>query len=154
MPTPGAHYECGNLLVKRVGLAFRAHVFDSPLDRVSEIDLPLDSLTPVGGLRILEVGHVCVCPRIEGVDHHLGVARRSCDLDSPVLKVWRGRPDPPAALADPAGLRKEVREYPRVYLPLPQSPSMQKLVTSSGETTDHQRQKLDYVSGEDVTALL
>src|SRR5713226_6034258 len=143
MPTPGTHDEGGSLLVQRVGLAFRAHVFDSPLDRTSEVDLPLNGLTPGWGLRVLEVGHVRVCARVEGIDHHLGVARRTRDLDSPVLEVRRCRPNPPAALADPVGLGKEIWEYARIYFFLPKSPSMQKLVTSSGEPTDQQCQKLD-----------
>src|SRR5207245_109602 len=113
MPTPGAHDECGNLLVERVGLAFRAHVFDSSRDRISEIDLSLENLTPGRGLRVLEIGHVGVCARIEGVDHHLGVAGRARNLDSSVLEVGRSRPNFPAALANPMGIGKKIWEYAR-----------------------------------------
>src|SRR2546428_10870500 len=100
MPTPGTDDESGNLFVEGVVLALRASVFDTTIDRVSEVHLPLDSLTPRGGLRVLEVGHVCACTRLEGADHHLGVAGRTRNRDSSALKVRRCRPTPPAAPAD------------------------------------------------------
>src|SRR5438445_1695098 len=153
MPTPGAHDECGNLIVERVGLAFRAHVFDSSRDRISEIDLSLDNLTPGGGLRVLEISHVGVCGRLEGVDHHLCVAGRTRDFDSSVLKFGRSRPNSPAVLADPMGIGKKIWEYARIYLFLPQSSCMQKLFASSGESTDQPCQKLDPILGEDVAPL-
>src|SRR2546428_9087700 len=154
MPTPRTHDESGNLFVEGVVLALRASIFDSSLNRVSEVQLPLDCLTPRGGLRVLEVGHVCACARIECVDHHLGVAGWTRDLDSSVLKVGRSRPNPPAALADPVGIGKKIWQYARIYFSLPQSSSMQKLFTSSGESTDQPCQKLNCILGEDVTTLL
>jgi hypothetical protein len=72
--------------------------------------LTLDHVLPARGVGVLEVGHVHVRARVEGVDEHLAI-RRPGELDPALLQIRRGdRRDSPVALADMTRFGQEIRE--------------------------------------------
>ena len=85
----------------------RAVVGDRAVDRVAQVDVPVDHVVPGGGVGVLEVRHEAVGARVERVDRHLAVGGAG-DLHPALLHVRRDRGDPPVALTDLPGLRQEV----------------------------------------------
>jgi len=76
-------------------------------DRLAEVDLALDLVGPQRRVAVLEVGHVAVGARVEGVDDHLGL-HRAGDLHAAAVQRGRNRRDLPVAVADVLRLGKEV----------------------------------------------
>ena len=114
MPAARAHQQRGGLLVEPVDAAVRVVEGDRALDGVDQVDLALDHVLPGRRVGVLEVGHVHVGARVEGVDQHLALGRAG-QLDPALLQVGRGDGrDPPVAVADVARLGQEVGQLARV----------------------------------------
>jgi hypothetical protein len=88
----GPHVENGGVLAQLVVLALLV-VLDAAVDRVREVELPLDHVAPRRRVRVLEIRHEAARTRVQGVDHHLA-AGRSGDLDAPILERVGHRRDP------------------------------------------------------------
>jgi hypothetical protein len=105
-----------------------------PPDRRFQVDLPLHLVVPARRVGILEIGHVAVRPRVEGVDDHLGIHRPG-DLDPPPVQRLRDGCDLPVALAHRLRLFQEIRPLAGVETPGALSPRGQQLPPSRGEFT-------------------
>jgi hypothetical protein len=94
---------------------------------------PVEHVLPGRRGGVLEVGHENLGAGVERVDHHLAVDGPG-DLGAAVLQVGgRGRDAPVRIVADVGGLREEVRQLPRIQLPLPGDAPGQQLVAAGGE---------------------
>ena len=89
VPATRPDEQGGAALVEPIGLALGRVEGEDAARRVGDRCLATDDVGPRRGQGVLEVGHEDTCPRIEGVDHHLGLGRAR-DLDPPVLEVGRG----------------------------------------------------------------
>src|SRR5690606_22871373 len=69
---------------------------DGTTHGVAQIHLTCDLIVPVRRVRVLEIGHVRISPRIEGIDDHLAIDRTS-NFDAPALQVGRQWADAPVA---------------------------------------------------------
>ena len=119
VPAARADLQGRDLVVELVGLASRRRLLlerEGATDRLVDVDLALDLVGPERRVRILEVGHVRVRARVEGVDDHLRVDRAG-DLDAPALERLRHRRDLPVAGADVGRSREEVGALAGVELP-------------------------------------
>ncbi len=79
----------------------------STAHRVDEVQLALDDVAPVRGVRVLEIGQPYLCAGVERVDHHLALGRPG-DLDSTVAQILRCGSDLPLAGTDVCGVGQEV----------------------------------------------
>ena len=85
----------------------------------------------LGRVGVLEVGHVHVGARVEGVDEHLAIGRAG-QLDPALLQVGRGdRRDLPIAFADVARLGQKVGQLARVEARLAFVPRLQQRLRGS-----------------------
>ena len=110
VPAARAHLQRRDLVVEPVAsCAGRSLLLERQRapDRLADVDLALDLVGPERRVRILEVGHVRIRARVEGVDDHLRVDRPG-DLDAAALQRRRHRRDLPVAGADVGGLGEEV----------------------------------------------
>jgi len=107
MPAARADEQHGRLVIKPVGLAFRAVEGDDTVDRVAQIALALKGRRPGGGVGVLEVGHVDAGSGVERVDDHLAI-NGAGDLYPAVLQVVGDGGDGPIGGADVGRLRQKV----------------------------------------------
>ena len=84
VPAARTNLQGGDLVVEFVGLAVLFEA-DGAADGVLDVHLALDLVEPVRAVGILEVGHVGVGARVEGVDDHLALDRAG-DFDAPALQ--------------------------------------------------------------------
>jgi hypothetical protein len=82
--------ELGGPFAEAVRLALGRLEGERAADGVDERRLSGDDVGPGRRERVLEVGHEHARPRVERVDHHLGLGGTG-DLDAPVIE---GRPVP------------------------------------------------------------
>ena len=85
-----------------VALALRAGVGDGAVDRVAQVDLAVEVVSPGGRVGVLEIGHEDAGAGVQGVDDHLAVDRPG-DLDAAVLQVRGDRRHLPVS---PRGSRR------------------------------------------------
>jgi hypothetical protein len=131
VPAARAHDEHGRVVAEPIGLLSRVEL-DRSLDRVDQVRLPFEVVSPGRCVRILEVGHEAARAGIEGVDDHLAVDGTG-DLDPAVLEVSRHGCDAPVALANVTRLREEVRQLARVEPCLALGARGQELATAAVE---------------------
>ena len=117
-------------------------------DGIDERRLSGDDVGPRRRERVLEVGHEHPRPRIEGVDHHLGLGRTG-DLDAPVIEVGRCRSDGPVGLADVARPRQEVERHAVLELGLALLASLQEVDADRAEPTLQVGDEGEGVVGQD-----
>ncbi len=151
MPAARAHEQHRDLVVQRVLLLARVER-DRPLERIGEVPLALDAVLPRRRVRVLEVGHEDLRPRVERVDHHLPVDRAG-DLDAPVGDLGGERRDPPVASAHVGGLRQEVGELAAGEPVEPLRPAREELAPPPAELALEVRQEGGRVRGEHVVGL-
>ncbi len=106
MPAARANLQGGDGVAQRVSLAVLRQM-DGAANGVEQIDLPFDLVGPVWRVGILEVGHIAVGARIEGVDDHLAI-HRAGDLHAATLQRLGQRGDFPVALAHRPSLGEEI----------------------------------------------
>jgi len=107
VPAARADLQRRDLVVELVFLAGFVLEREFAADCLGDVDLTLDLVVPVRRVRILEVGHVRIGARVEGVDDHLGFDRAG-DLGAAALQRLGQRRDLPVAVADVLGLGQEV----------------------------------------------
>src|SRR5262245_9837127 len=149
MPAPGPHEEDGDLVLQLVALLALLER-DRPFDRVAEVLLAADDVLPRRRVRVLEVGHVDACPRVEGIDDHLPVTRRPGDLDAPVLEIVRYGSNAPVALANGARRLEEVGKLARLDALLPLGTRAKKLLPATGELALERDDELERLGREDA----
>src|SRR2546428_13990425 len=76
-----AHHQRGGLRVQSVRTTIRAPVLDCSIDRVTQVQLSLDSPRPSGGVGVFAIRHVYIRRTVQGVDYHLPIHGTS-DLDA------------------------------------------------------------------------
>ena len=96
MPATRTADEDGGLVVQLVALALVLKA-DRAGSGVAQIDLALHHHVPRRCRGIFQAGHETVRAAVEGVDHHLAVARPG-DLDAAIGQIGRGRAHLPAAI--------------------------------------------------------
>ena len=144
VPTPRAHDQSGDGIVEAVLFAFGTLEPDGAVNGIAQVDLALDGILPGGTVAVLEIGHVGVRPRIEGVDHHLAV-HRSGDLHPPVAEIGGHRRHFPVAFPDVTGLLQEIGQRARIDLRLDPIAAFQQFPPPSIETPGqglHEGQRL------------
>src|SRR5262249_24874121 len=124
---------------------------DRALDRVGEVLLSADDVGPRRRVRILEVGHVDAGARVERVDDHLAVDRRTGDLDAPILDVGRDRSDAPVRFPHGTCLREEVRELAREDSSLTLVARREQLLAPAAELTLELGDELERLWAEDAS---
>src|SRR2546422_4626428 len=87
------------LRVQSVRTTIRAPVLNRTIDRVSQIQLSLDSPRPSGGVGVFEIRHVHVRPTVQCVDYHLPIHWTS-NLDASPFQVQWNMPNSPIPLSD------------------------------------------------------
>ena len=104
-------HERGRSVPDPVRPPVRGLELDRSVYGVEQVGLALQCPDPRGRMRILEVRHVDLGPRVEGVDDHLSIHRPG-DLDPAVSEVRRGWRYPPIRFADALGVAPEARRSP------------------------------------------
>ena len=112
MPAPRAHQQCRRIVLERVLATVGGPVADRAVDRVTQVDVPLDHVAPGRRVGVLEVGHEPVGARVQRVDDQLAVGRTG-DLHPPLLHVLGDRRDLPVGLAHTPGAGEEVEHLAR-----------------------------------------
>ncbi len=110
VPAARTDLQGGDLVVELVFLAVLVLERQFAADGLVQVQLALDLVFPVRRVGILEVGHVGVSARIEGVDDHLGFDRAG-DFDAAAFQGLGHRGDLPVAFADVLGFRQEVGHF-------------------------------------------
>ncbi len=106
VPAAGAHLQRGDLVGQLVVLVVGVQR-EGAAHGGLEVDLALQLVVPVGGVGVLEVGHVAVRAGVERVDDHLGFDRAG-DFHAAAMQCRRHRRDLPVAFAHALGFRQEV----------------------------------------------
>ncbi|MNM75117.1 hypothetical protein D3C81_868900 [compost metagenome] len=109
VPAARTHLQRGDLVVQLVLLALRFQGQRAAHGGL-QVDLALQLVVPVGGVGVLEVGHVAVSARVEGVDHHLGFDRAG-DFHAAAFQRLGHRGNLPVAFADALGFRQEIGDF-------------------------------------------
>ena len=117
VPATRSNHQSRRLVVELVGLLSGVEPQLAPVG-VDQIGLAFEEVEPGRRGGVLEVGHEDPGPRVERVDHHLGVDR-SGDLDPAVGHVDGHRVDDPVRLPDMPGLAQKAWLLPIVELALP-----------------------------------
>ena len=151
MPAARPDEQHRDLLVQRVALLARVEL-DRPVERVREVALPLDAVLPGRRVRVLEVGHEDLRPRVEGVDHHLAVDGAR-DLDAPVGDLLRERRDAPVSVTDGGSVGQEVGQLAARQSVEPLGPSREELAPALPELPLEIGEERDRVRGQDVVDL-
>ena len=86
VPAARTHQQRGGLVVEAIDAAVRVVERDGALDGVDQVDLAFEHVLPGRRVGVLEVGHVHVGARVEGVDEHLAIGRAG-QLDPALLQV-------------------------------------------------------------------
>src|SRR5437870_11938242 len=73
MPSTGPDEERRDLRLQPIFLALRTHVHDGAAHGIAEVRLALHDVPPRRRVRILEIGHERLRPRVKRIDHHLSI---------------------------------------------------------------------------------
>src|SRR5712692_9281488 len=103
MQTSGTYEECCWFLPESVFTPIGTGVSDGSIDCVSKIDLALDRSYPSGRVGVLEIGHVNIRPRVQGVYHHLPIDW-PCYFHASPSEVGGDRGYAPRGIANFSGL--------------------------------------------------
>src|SRR5215470_8725988 len=152
VPAARAHEQRRDLFVELVFLAFRADVVDAPADRVAQIDLPLDVVVPGRRIRVLEVRHEYLGPRIERVDDHLAIDGTG-DFDAPILDVVGDGGAGPGSFAEGPRFGKEIGQVACIKISLPCSTPGQEFGAPPTEGPLQLRGKGQRIGREDLSVL-
>src|SRR3954452_17810004 len=107
MPPSRTNQESGRLGVQRIAFPIRSPIFDLSPDRIAQINLALDQISPCRCVGVLEVRHIDAGARIQRVDQHLALGRAR-DFHAPVLQVTRNGCDGPFRVAYLTGFFEEI----------------------------------------------
>jgi hypothetical protein len=134
VPAARANLQRGDLVVEPV--LFACFIDERQLvpNGLVEIDLALNLVVPLRAVRILEVGHVRVGARVEGVDHHLRFDRTG-DFAVAAFEGLGQRGNAPVAFANISGFRKEVGHLAGVDSRLAVDARLQQLLADAFERT-------------------
>ena len=148
VPAARADHERGAVVGQAVRLAVGRIEGQDAARRVGDRGLAGDEVGPGRRQRVLEVGHEDPGPRVERVDHHLGLGRAG-DLDPPVLQVGRGRRHGPRRLTDVATGREEVGPDAGIDVGLALLPLPEQLEADRAEATLQVRDEGEDILGQD-----
>src|SRR6266487_2981575 len=107
MPAARTNQQCSDLFIERVLLSLRTVVRYGAIDRVADVDLPLNRTLPCWGKGILKVSHEDFRTGIQSVNYHFSF-NRTGNLHTPILKVRRHRRDGPFTIANMFSFRQEI----------------------------------------------
>ena len=107
VPAARAHQQRRHRAVQAIFAAIGVGELDPAVDRIAQVDVPLDVIVPGGRVGVLEVGHEYFRARVQRVDHHLAVDWPG-DLYPSVLQISRDGRGHPVAGANVGGFGKEV----------------------------------------------
>ena len=107
MPAAWPHHQRRHLVIESIHLAILFQRNRTP-HRIAQIDLSLNLIVPIRGIAILEIGHVRIRTRVQGIDNHLAFHRPG-NLDPTTLQVSRQRCNRPVTFANRAGRGQKIR---------------------------------------------
>ncbi len=149
VPPPWPDHEHRGPGVERVRLALGGGERQRPPHRRHQVGLSRHDVGPGRREGVLEVRHEDLRPRVEGVDHHLGLHRPG-DLHGPLLQVGGDGRDAPVGLADPRGGGGEGGERAGRDLTLAVPPRAQQLLAPRVECPVQPRHELHRLRGQDL----
>src|SRR5262249_50943788 len=120
--------------IEFVMFALRTCELDGATDRIADIELTLEGTRPSGRVRILEIGHVTVRPRVERIDDHLAVHRPG-NFHATILEVLWYWLHSPVSLPDRLGFGEELRHLAPIKRFLPQRTLAEQLEPARIELT-------------------
>ena len=148
VPAARTHQQRRGLLVEAIDAAVRVVERDGAVDGVDQVDLTLDHVLPGRRVGVLEVGHVDVRARVEGVDEHLALGRPG-QLHPALLEVGRGDGrDAPVARSHGGGFRRKVRQLARVEAGLAFVPRLKQRLTRGVELAVKPRHEFECRRGQ------
>ena len=150
VPAAWPHEQGRRLVVQTVGSAIRVLERNRALDGVDQIDLAVDHVLPRWRVGVLEVGHVHVGARVEGVDQHLAIGRAGQLNPAPLQVGVRYWGDFPVAVAGLAGLGQEVGQLARLQPYLAFTASFEQGLASRVELALEPRDELECSWGQHV----
>ncbi len=148
MPATRTNLQRGDLVVELVFLAGFVLERQFAADGLVHVDLALDLVVPVRGVGILEVGHVRIGARVEGVDDHLGFDRAG-DFDAAAVQGRRHWRNLPVAFANGFGFGQEIGHFAAVDARLARDARFQQFLATAFEGAVQLGDEGQRIVGED-----
>src|SRR5260370_12066363 len=138
---------------KLILLSLRTLVLNRSSNRIAQIVLAVNIVTPGRRIRVLEVGHEHIGPRVQRIDDHLAIDRPG-NFHAAIAQVPRYRGDLPVALADSSRVRQKVRKLAVIDVLLYGSPPRQQFLPPGLERSRKFRQKCAGFRGKNARLYL
>ena len=94
MKTSRTDNQCCNFIIKSVRFSLFINKINFPVNSISQINLPGNTVFPGWRIAVFEICHKSICAGIKSIDNHFAI-HRTCDFHSSVQQIfWQFRTSP------------------------------------------------------------
>jgi hypothetical protein len=109
MQTAHAADQQRRVRLELINLAGFIGVADGAVNRIAQVNLPINDFAPFGRQRVFEIRHKDFYIRIERIDDHLALYRTG-NFYPPILQIVRNAADRPITVTNGSCFRNKIRK--------------------------------------------